>query len=177
MKSNFFKEIIDESKITIDLEYDKTLSRLQQMQGHCRETDSADYDFYFFCKKNGKFYISTSYSGKRGNDSLYIKGSVKPYEEDNSIIEFFILKDKSYFFFSVFSLIFDVLLICYLIFLFVITKTYFNLKHILFVVFAVFITGVSFSNSLKKKKNISVDAAILKNEVLKRVEAVIDWDK
>ena len=58
MKVRRGERIIDTETIEIKADLPKTIERLMQMNGVCRESDSTERPLEFYCDKKGKIFVS-----------------------------------------------------------------------------------------------------------------------
>lgn len=147
------------------------IDKLMQMQGICRETNSADNLIEFSCMKNGKIIVTNPATRKMGTmNSTNLYGEV--IEQDNkTYITFYTAYSKSNSILKMFFFAIDII-ICVVA---VINIEKMSSLYLLLFCTAFFVFELI--SSIKEKGNSNNDSDILIRELKNRIDAVNNWDK
>ncbi len=164
MKSTFYRKVCGESTITVNLPANQVIDNLRQLSGECRSTDTEGCELLFSCSQDGRISMCSSSLSK-----ICIRGTV----EDNNgktVIKFYELYDHSnavtrWGLFALNSL--------WLVFYFIFDFKYFWL----FLIWSILLLGAILGVGLSEKRNATIDLPIMKEELLRKIEAAEKWDK
>lgn len=199
MKFDFLREVIYEDTFEVDDTVEGTINKLRQQSGFCRERDARKNHLRFDCSKDGKIKVGNMLGAYKNNTLLRIKnfyGKRRYIMRGEVLQENGTTKVKTYycrrkyqlllrftlyaFEFVITPIIFALLL--FWIFFPEITRNEFTVG--VFVIMCAYILLVNvfiLSFLLKYRKseeqNKELDYKIMKNEILKRVEAIKRWNE
>lgn len=180
MKPRRGERIIDTETIEIKADLPKTIERLMQMNGVCRESDSTERPLEFYCDKKGKIFVDAP-SGRSSlsfSRSSHVRAEVLS-RDGKTYIDMCAVEEKGGFVSSLIFAILQTLLMIVISVFYVIFDTPTFKKELLIIILiidAVF-AYFSFRNLFKEKNNITPDLEKMKNEVRNRANAVSNWDK
>ncbi len=177
MKSTFLTEIIDEVTIEVDGSYSETINKLRLQTGVCYVTDSNNTELLFKCSKKGEMSIENNVGKKNllNGRAYYVIGKVL-VENDKTIVKVYSIYSR----FDLLSRFFAVAVYLITSLLYFIIKLKsgnpISDKNIFFALaLGAFIAVISLS-STKEIHNNTSDLEIMKNEIIKRVEAIKRWE-
>lgn len=173
MRKTLFETIYYEEFITVNVEKNELIGKIREMQGFCTSDDANDNALSFSIDKKGAFAITSphlnSYSHARSN---YLKGKVIASKNDTSIVYMKCLHSNIGFLCGIGIM---GLLICVLLFCII----YAGFSWLFLFLGSIF--GVIFLPKILRSTNEDADKfadfEIMKEEILKRIEAVENWDK
>lgn len=179
MKNTIFTKIIEQSELEVKADFKTTIERLKDQQGICRETDSRQVTLEFFCHDDGRICIC-NYSRRRqrrDTNRLYsVIGQVVTEEEKTKVKIYSIFNRINYFLSAVAAVLYLVMFALYFIIAYkagIVPGTK-DLYLLILSVFAILLYPLSFR---KEKRTKEADLYIMKNEIIKRVNAIDKWDK
>lgn len=177
MKKRLFTEIIDETVIELDVDFEDTVERLIDQEGICRTTDSQDIPFIFDCDGKGRFSVfnAVGYRSDFAQRIYSVEGEVKS-EDGKTKVYIYTLYDRSArwsrYFGAVLYLLF---MVAYILFICFRTEPLQLFDFIFIAVYSLFIARIFFHTN-KEKLNKTNDIEIMKSEIIRRVEAIKRWD-
>lgn len=176
MKKNFYTDIIDETVIELNENFEDTVSRLMAQQGVCRSTDSQDMGLVFYCDKKGR--ISIFNSAHRSDVSYRIYSVVGKVVSENgkTKVKIQTLHDRSTVIYRIITAVsYLILITIYIAFLFF-NNSPITIRELIPIPIFIFLFFNVFFHSNKETKNKAADIEIMKQEIINRVEAVKRWN-
>ncbi len=182
MKFSKSTEIIDKQIIEVRETREKTIERLIEQRGMCRESDSQGTPLGFTCTEDGELAVYNAVSRRSGNrDRMYsVRGEVFS-ENGKTKVAIYTLHHRSARWgkwITLFSaLIVWAFYILRALFWEPEVDTSVMTRYILvgsFVMVGIII--IAFSTNKKEGQYKTQDIDIMKNEIIKRIEAVERWD-
>lgn len=190
MKSTFFTKVLDETVLELDVPVGETIQKLCAQVDYNRSTDSLENPVIFRCDKKGRLrvegwntgYSKTSRSLSSPDRAYYLLGRVLE-ENGKTKIKVYAVHDRLMMF-----LRWITPLLCLLVvvaFLVIGREAFFSMpldiKTLGFFLLLVLMFVADFVRccwfTLKEKKNQTPDFELMKNEVVRKVEAVRRWDE
>lgn len=177
MKSSKFKQILDETSITLNESRNVVINRLMQQNGICRNEDTYGSYLWFGCNKKGVFRVNSpgKHHDGRGSRTYCVEGEVIE-ENGKTIVKIYSVYNKTLRIFTYISAIISVMYAMFLI-LIMYFNTGFSTMLVATILPLVFVYYISFSKFCKDEKNKNADFEIMKREAINRVEAIKLWDK
>lgn len=180
MKSTIFTKVIDKTTLEVNESFKDTIDKLRAQQGVCRETDTEGNKLEFSCSKRGKLMVSNtreygSSSRSANNRMYYVYGKVIR-DDEKTKVAIYTVHDRTVIYSRYFSIIFDFLYLIFTVIMLFLYKA--AIKEIILMFLAVVtlsIFPIVFSSRLEQKYK-EKDIEIMKNEIIKRVEAIKRWD-
>ncbi len=178
MKRSKYKQILDETSITLKESRNVVIDRLIQQNGSCRSNDTYGGYLCFRCDKNGRFRVDDS-GNSRYSDRYrthYVEGEVLE-ENGKTVVKIYSVHSKML---KIVRYVTTIIAAIYCICAFILMSyldSGISTKLVVAVLPVAFVYFIVFSRMNKESKNKSVDFEIMKQEVINRVEAVKLWDK
>lgn len=179
MKSNFYTEILDKTVLEVDELFEETIDKLQAQAGKCRETDCYGNELEFICTKKGKIRVENlnakNSRSEKASRIYYVCAEVVE-ENQKTKVEIYSVHDKSTVFFRHFTIALHLIVFAvYLLFIF--SDKNILIKELLGIfLFILMLLPINLL-TVKEKQNKNADLEIMKNEIIKRVEAIKRWDE
>lgn len=186
MRSTFFMKILDRVTIPLDTDFDETVRRLAAQNGDCRSRDSQREELEFYCNKKGYMWVyehrgkgwwySPQVSDNEWGRKYYVRGEVRA-EGNKSSVTVYTVYNRSTVLLRWISVIGDIaLLVAYILLLCFgdTTPTAFQLLPMTALVALLF---PLIFHGYKENQNKDEDIAVMKAEILNRIEAVRRWDE
>lgn len=176
----FYKgqQILEETVVYSPDTFSGTVEKLQAQSGVCYVTDSGKTSLEFSCTDKGDIFITNNVSRKSDyyHREYYVRGEVTE-ENGRTAVKIYSVREKANVAYRYFSIILDAVFLA----------VYFIIKAVIkaplsYVDMAVVAVAVLFSVALgrstaNESSNGPADLEIMKNEVIKRVEAIKRWDE
>lgn len=164
---------INETHVELDERYDVVIKRLMAQNGLCRDTIGTEHELGFYCEKNGRFYIS------RKDFPYHLQGRCVANGAKTDI-SMYICYDKSHRFLSALSIV-----ICIFYLIGAAFISFFDGNPIIPIILGVILGAVVFTIELVRIKSLKPPAPeqlpdivfVMKDEVLKRIDAIKRWDE
>ena len=187
MKSNIFKDVLEETVLEVNESKEETIEKLRLQMGFCSSQDSDDDHLYFWCTKKGKLgFFTQPNRNSRPNAYFYyynmdsriysVRGKVLS-ENGKTVVKLYSVYSRLN---SVIRAIDIITTLLALIVFFVIkgaTGQEIPMGDLLKLGGALFLAGVGTFVLTSEKRNKKSDLDIMKQEVINRVEAINHWDK
>jgi hypothetical protein len=166
----------EETAVELNIPYHIVVQRLQQVQGTCSVTDSADESLYFSCDKSGNFTVDNDnpHSFRRRHTALspyYVSGEVVA-ENGKTVVKFRCVHRSAGKVDLAVMLVGDLILLALYFLLNPITKASLILPAMF-----VILSASTLLSFFKKQTNGDTDTTLMKQEVLNRIEAVKRWEE
>ncbi len=173
MRKTLFETVYHEEFINVNVEKNELIDKLSQMQGFCTHNDANDNALSFSIDKKGKFAITSPYLNSRSHTrSVYLKGNVIMSKNNISIIYIKCIRSNI-------GVLCGLGFIGLLIFTLLFCVIYAGISWMFLLLSPVF--SLIFLPKILRSANEDTDKfadfEIMKNEILKRVKAVENWDK
>ena len=173
MKQRIPKNAVDSFETVVDQPLGVVVKRLIDQNGICRDTIGSEYELCFFCDKDGRFYISHK-------ELPYSLSGICRADGANTKIYAYVTFDKGHGISRAISII-----ICALYLALIGWATAFDSKPILPIVLAVIVSVVIFGVDFVRLKSLKTPSPeqlpnivfVMKDEVLKRIDAIRRWDE
>ena len=164
MKSTFFKKVYGETVVEVNLPQKRMIDNLRQLNGLCRSTDTDGCELVFKCSKGGRIRMLSSSISK-----ICIRGSVDVHN-GKTVVRFYEVYDHSNALLRWGLLALNVL---WLGFHFVFDLDFFWLLLIDLVLCVGAVAGVG----LSEKRNAPLDFSVMKDEMMRKIEAAEKWNE
>ena len=174
MKSTFFNEILDETTIQVNDSYQDTINKLRLQNGLCRKTNFDEEKLRFKCSKKGKIIVdNNSLLSYIGGYKYYAAGEVL-VEDGKTVVKVYSINARYRVIFHSLIAVLLTLLFIASFSLFILNRSILRLLKTLcvFIFAAVDIWGV-----ISEVRRIGVNLDLMKDEIIKRVEAINHWEK
>ncbi|HIZ17407.1 MAG TPA: hypothetical protein H9675_07590 [Firmicutes bacterium] len=181
-------KIIDELTMEVDESYQETINKLRQQNGKCAVTDSNQRNLMFYCTKKGKMgIIETDYFGHRRfyidhlwlselrSRTYYVTGKVLT-ENGKTVVKIYSFYSRAFLSNRIFGILLNVVFIVFLFAILFLSGNPITVKDILIIIALGLIFSVFDFAIFKELKNKETDLEIMKNEIIKRVNAIKRWD-
>ena len=176
MKKNFYTDIIDETEIKLNENFEDTVSRLMAQNGVCRSTDSQDMELMFYCDKKGRISVFNSARRSDVAERIYYIAAEVIDDNGKTKVKIQTLHDRSTVTFRIISVVFYLILISvYIVFLFF-NNSPVTIRELIPIPIFIFLLINIFFHTNKENKNKTDDIDIMKAEIINRVEAVKRWN-
>ncbi len=178
MKSTFFTKIIDKTEIEIDTSYSLTIQRLKAQQGICRETDSRDIKLEFLCHNDGRLAVCNLSRHKKRleSDRLYSVVGEVTEGENKTKITIYSIYNRGYLLSDFIPFICIPTLIVFCLCTAFLSNYEFTTVQLYSMLFGIISLILLPGRRHKEKRNKTRDLEIMKNEIIKRVNAIERWD-
>lgn len=177
MKSNLFVKVLDETTLELDESLKTTIGRLMAQSGKCRETDKEGDSLFFDCTEKGRLIVKPiGYGRSAHSDPIYfVRGEV--FEENGKTkVSIYTVHDRTAVFFRWIEILLCVLAIVAHFLVLSIAEVPFE-KQFLVLPTILIGTIVFLLYRIKNEKTyMPHNIDIMKNEIIKRVEAVKRWN-
>lgn len=177
MKSTYFTKIIDETTIEVDDSRQGTIDKLRQQNGVCYSTDGNQTELRFNCSKRGKISIDNNLSGRSidGCRFYYVVGEVLS-EKNKTVVKIYSIYRKDEWIFRILAIL--IYLVTIMLYFLIKLKSGSTISAA--DIFGVLLLGVIMTifvfSSTKELEHRDTDLALMRDEVVKRVEAIKRWD-
>lgn len=174
MQKNKHTNILDETIIEINETCEETVSRLMAQQGLCRTEDSQAIPLWFYCDKKGR--ISISNNARYTPNRIYsVKGKVIT-EDGTTKVKIQTLHNRSTVIMRIIDIISDFLVLGIYVLFLILKNPPLTIRDLIPIPIIAINTLRIFFHTNKEKNNKTTDIAIMKQEIINRVEAVKRWD-
>lgn len=179
MKSTIFTKIIEQSELEIKTDCKTAIERLKAQQGICRETDSRQVTLEFLCHDDGRICVCnySRHKPRRDPNRLYsVIGQVTEENGKTKIKIYSLFNRTNYILSAVAALLYLLVVAFYFITAYkagIVPGTK-DLYRLIFSVLAIFLYPLVYQKQERDKAN---DLYIMKQEIIKRVNAIDKWDK
>ena len=181
MKSTIFTKILEETIVEVKTNKPDAINKLILQNGKCRNTITEQENLWFYCHKNGKFLVSdwNPYSSSRHNNNTlcyYVKGRVV-IENGKTLVKIYSIYSRSEKAFRYITIGMCLLVVAsfFISFLFL-EEPKSKIDILSKLILAALIPAAAFR--LKKQaKNHQKDLEVMKDEAVRRAEAINFWDK
>lgn len=177
MKSTFFKEYFDEVILEVNDSYQGTINKLQAQQGICSEEAGDGDKLVFRCSKKGKFRIDADLDSRNSTISdyrpYYVEGRVLE-KDGKTIVEICSVFDKSNLFYQYFQLVSLLISLVAGIILGLASESFFSTSTIILLAFS---GAMLISFLLSGSEQRTSDLNLMREQAIRRVEAIERWDE
>lgn len=179
MESNFYTKILDETILEVYEPIEETIDKLRAQAGKCRETDCYGQELEFICTKKGKIRVE-NLSAKNNHSETssriyYVCGEVVE-ENEKTKVKIYSVHDKSTVIFRHCTIAIHLIVFAVYLF-FVFSSQNISIKEIFGIFLFILLLLPINLLTVKEKQNKNTDLEIMKNEIIKRVEAIKRWDE
>lgn len=181
MKNTIFTKILEETVIEVNGNTVDAIDKLIMQNGPCKQTITENTKVFFHCSKNGDFFVTDNNPNKiysrRGNTlCYYVRGKVAN-ENGKTLIKIYSVYSRSAKAFEYMSFGLCVAVIGYtLVSWLALGETISKADIFSKLVLAVLMVSVAF-RVRKLTKNHKKDLAVMRDEAVRRAEAINSWDK
>ncbi len=179
MKNTIFTKIIEQSELEIKTDCKTAIERLKAQQGICRETDSRQVTLEFLCHDDGRICVCNYSRNKPRRDPNRLYSVIGQVTEENGKTKvkiYSLFNRTNYILSAVAAILYMVVFALYFVTAYkagIVPGTK-DLYLLIFSVFAILLYPLRFRKQERDKAN---DLYIMKQEIIKRVNAIDKWDK
>ncbi len=177
MKSNLFIKIIDETTLELDESLKTTIGRLMAQSGKCRETDKEGDSLFFDCTEKGKLIVKHfKYNNITSEKQIYyVRGEV--FEENGKTkVAIYTVHDRTTVFFRWIEILLCVLMFVAHFLVLSIAEVPFEKQFLVLPTILIGTIVFHLYRTKNEKTYMPHNIDVMKNEIIKRVEAVKRWN-